>query len=53
MKLPEYFLCVEETKVMTLLNYFNDVRTFLNLEHDSCVAVYGGSESSGISCKIS
>ncbi len=35
------------------MDYFNDVfTTFLGLEHVSCVAVYGGSESSQIPSKI-
>ncbi len=35
------------------MDYFNDVlTTFLGLELVSCVAVYGGSESSQISSKI-
>ncbi len=35
-------------------DYFNNVlTTFLGLERGSCVAVYGGSESSWISSKIS
>ncbi len=36
------------------MDYFNDVlTTFLGLEHGSCVAVYGESESSPISSNIS
>ncbi len=36
------------------IDYFNDVlATFLCLDHGSTLAVYGGSESSRISAKIS
>ncbi len=35
------------------VDYFNNVLTFLGLEHGSCVAVYAGSEISRISSKIS
>ncbi len=36
------------------MDYFNDIlTTFLGLEHVSCVAVYGASESSRISSKKS
>ncbi len=36
------------------INYFNSIlTTFLGLEHGSYVAVYGGSESSGVSSRIS
>ncbi len=35
------------------MDYFHDVLTaFLGLKRDSCIAVYGGSESSRISLKI-
>ncbi len=36
------------------MDYFNDVlTTFLGPRQGSCIGVYGGSESSGISPKIS
>ncbi len=35
------------------MDYFNYYCTFLGIEGVSCIAVYGGSESSRISLKIS